>query len=934
MRHWSQLATRNSLAKPVRTIGAILAIALGTGSVIWVTCCYESVRQAATQWAGGYIGRSQINIESTLGKLNPFPERAADALRKLDIVHEAVPSLTQRFAATVVSKDMLEADRERTTSWIAELPVFDLEGIDPKLEPLVRTHKLSAGRMLTADDKFAAVLEAGVAESAHVGLGDVLLVWTYNQTQPYEFEIVGLLDRRRIARFQKPLAILPLQTLQEVTGKFKMVTAIDLLLNEDDAAGLAAANAAGAKPPPETDPSPAQLRVARERVRQIVQRYTPTSNIRDSGTRIAQIEQARTQEDMILALLSSVALLTSLFIILSTLSMGMIERIGQLGLLRCIGMTRSQLALLVVYEVLPLGLLGIALGVPIGLGLTWLTVRLVPDWFGGWVVSVQGLGLAIGGGLGTTLLAAALPALAAASITPLEASRPHARRSGKLSILIAACVAAVLLGGQYWVLQNQVHRSVDFAYWAVAAVVLLYLGYAAFAPLAVWLASGPSVAGIAAMLGLRRQLLQEQIGHAVWRSAGICSGMMVGLSLIVALTVFNSSFRAGWQFPKRFPAAYLWSFEQIAATNAAQIATIPGIGTFTVANAQNAIVYERPLLSDQWVRSVTWFLGADPDTFFDLLQLEFVQGEREAAIAKLRQGGHIIVADDFARTRNVKLDDMVKVWIGATMQELRVAAIIDSPALDVAATYFQAESEMRVAAVGSVIGTNEDLRKLWKIDSFNMVLLNFALSPEPAPADWPPPPETEAVRAMPAFVDDKRIPLEQRWRRYQEDQVLAELRRRTNTHGFSGTVSELKDEIDNNLTRMTALLVAVPAVALVVAALGVANLMTANVASRAKQIAILRAVGATRGQVLRMVCGEALVLGVLGSALGLALGLHLAINTRLMSSRMWGFDAPVSIPWPSVVLSVSLTILLCLVAGMLPARHAARSNVIQALHVA
>ena len=133
---------------------------------------------------------------------------------------------------------------------------------------------------------------------------------------------------------------------------------------------------------------------------------------------------------------------------------------------------------------------------------------------------------------------------------------------------------------------------------------------------------------------------------------------------------------------------------------------------------------------------------------------------------------------------------------------------------------------------------------------------------------------------------------------------------------------------------MTYLLTAVPAVALLVAAIGVANLMTANVSSRTKQLATLRAVGATRSLVLRMVIGEALILGLLGSALGLALGLHLAWNVTVMTERMWGYQLPFEVPWPFVGTAIGLTVGLCVLAGVLPARHASRTNVIEALHVA
>jgi putative ABC transport system permease protein len=145
-------------------------------------------------------------------------------------------------------------------------------------------------------------------------------------------------------------------------------------------------------------------------------------------------------------------------------------------------------------------------------------------------------------------------------------------------------------------------------------------------------------------------------------------------------------------------------------------------------------------------------------------------------------------------------------------------------------------------------------------------------------------------------------------------------------------VRELKNAIDREINGMTTLLTAVPTMALIVAAIGVANLMTANVTSRIKQLAILRAVGATRGLVLRLVIGEALVLGLLGSGLGLALGLALARATTVMTERMYGMEIPFETPWGMVAAAAGLTIGLCVLAGILPARHASRTNVVDALH--
>jgi ABC-type antimicrobial peptide transport system permease subunit len=332
-------------------------------------------------------------------------------------------------------------------------------------------------------------------------------------------------------------------------------------------------------------------------------------------------------------------------------------------------------------------------------------------------------------------------------------------------------------------------------------------------------------------------------------------------------------------------------------------------------------------------------MGCDTDEFLDVIKVEFLEGDEASAREKLRQGGHIMIADDFSRSRSKHLGDSVRLFVGSTtMRTFKVAGVVKSPALDIAASYFQAHMEYNVVAAGSVMGSNADLKRLFGVDGVSLVLVNFNLSQEAAPAGFPWPPEDEAAwRAIPRkdSFRDERFPLETRWRRYREELVLREIRERLEVpRANSGTVRELKDDIDRQLTDMTRLMTAVPGVALLVAAIGVANLMTANVTARAKQIAILRAVGATRGLILRMVIGEAVVLGLLGSGLGIGLGLHLATTITHLVERMWGFAIAVQMPWDYLGAAIALTVGLCIVAGVIPARHAARTNIVDALHVA
>ena len=151
---------------------------------------------------------------------------------------------------------------------------------------------------------------------------------------------------------------------------------------------------------------------------------------------------------------------------------------------------------------------------------------------------------------------------------------------------------------------------------------------------------------------------------------------------------------------------------------------------------------------------------------------------------------------------------------------------------------------------------------------------------------------------------------------------------------MTGSLRALKDAIDNEIRQATLLMSAMPAIALLVAALGVANLMMVNVNARSRQIAVIRAVGGTKSQVIRLVLAEALALGLLGSVMGVALGLHSAGSANVIAANLIGFDTGVTVPWSRLAAAVALTLVVCLLAGAAPARYAARNNIVDAMSAA
>ena len=124
---------------------------------------------------------------------------------------------------------------------------------------------------------------------------------------------------------------------------------------------------------------------------------------------------------------------------------------------------------------------------------------------------------------------------------------------------------------------------------------------------------------------------------------------------------------------------------------------------------------------------------------------------------------------------------------------------------------------------------------------------------------------------------------------------------------------------------LTILLGAVAAVSLLVGGIGIMNIMLVSVTERTREIGIRLAIGAQESQVLLQFLVEAVVLSLIGGAIGIALGLGLA---SLASSAM---KIPFVLDPAIVLIAFGFSALVGIVFGFFPARHAARLNPIEAL---
>lgn len=139
------------------------------------------------------------------------------------------------------------------------------------------------------------------------------------------------------------------------------------------------------------------------------------------------------------------------------------------------------------------------------------------------------------------------------------------------------------------------------------------------------------------------------------------------------------------------------------------------------------------------------------------------------------------------------------------------------------------------------------------------------------------------------------------------------------------STQENKSDVQQGLSFFTTFLLVFGVIALVVGAFIIANTFSIIVAQRTRELALLRALGASRRQVLGSVLGEAAIVGLIAGAIGLGLGIGLAALLLGVMSAI-GVDLPntgLVISASTVVISLVLGTVITLLSAILPARRAA-----------
>jgi putative ABC transport system permease protein len=137
--------------------------------------------------------------------------------------------------------------------------------------------------------------------------------------------------------------------------------------------------------------------------------------------------------------------------------------------------------------------------------------------------------------------------------------------------------------------------------------------------------------------------------------------------------------------------------------------------------------------------------------------------------------------------------------------------------------------------------------------------------------------------------------------------------------------ADIVETFSNVVGLFTVMIVAIAGISLLVGGIGIANIMLVSVVERTREIGIRKAVGATNSAILNQFLAEAIVISIIGGVIGMGSGIFIAFASANI------FKFPFVISFLSIIIGFGLSLTVGLIAGVIPARNAAKLDPITAL---
>jgi putative ABC transport system permease protein len=587
-----------------------------------------------------------------------------------------------------------------------------------------------------------------------------------------------------------------------------------------------------------------------------------------------------------LTMMSLVSVLVGMFLIYNTVSASVVRRQHEIGILRSLGVTRNEIRMLFLGEAVVLGAIGAFLGLVGGFVLARVLVGAVSETISSLyvLVSVKQLtlfpwafALAWAIGVGSVVVSAWFPAQSAAKAAPVEALHGGARLersvnpsrawllSGAVCIFLAAAFSCLAIStGPRWL--------------GFGAALFVLAGFSFLVPRVMFHFSR-AVGNLLRRLRPRRrharietELAAAHLSRALLRNSVTVAALAVAVAMTVGVSVMVFSFRKTvetWINDTLIADLFL-----TPASNA-----IAGATAFFPPAALEFLSQRPEVETLDTFREVELPMGDTDITVAvirgsDRRHFQFLRGEHGELMRRFRDEPCVFVSESFARRHRFKEADLIELMTPDGPRSFPIAAVFYDYTRDQGIVYMSAKNFIR----------------FWRDDRVHSVALYLKGNGQ----------AEELTKAFRAEFS-------------REGQFVIfsnqSLRRRV-------------FEIFDQTFAVTHVLLAI---AVFVAITGIFLSLTILIKERQRELAILRAIGASAGQVRRLLLSETAMLGILGAAVGIVSGICLSmVLTGVINRAFFGWTIHLAFPWRTLALTPLWILAAAILAGVIPAWRASR----------
>jgi putative ABC transport system permease protein len=575
-----------------------------------------------------------------------------------------------------------------------------------------------------------------------------------------------------------------------------------------------------------------------------------------------------------------IAVLVGAFIIFNAFSMTVAQRRREFAMLRALGASRAQVLWSITGEALVMGILASVLGLFAGLGVA-AGVNQVFQAAGfdiprsGLVLQPRTVVIALAVGIVVTVLSAVIPAQRATRVPPMAALQegavlPPSRFARFMPALavVVAILGGLLIAGGMYGPGGTVVRLGTIAFGAVLVFIAVAIASRYFV--------GPLAAGLGWPLQkvapISGRLARDNSRRNPSRTALTAAALMIGLAVVVFVAVLAQGLKSSFidSYDRTVRADFV-----IASKN---FMTIPSDTARTVQAVQD--VETAVSLDAQQVQAadgslpVVW--GIEPNAIERVWSFDWISGS-DAVLTQLGANG-AIVEEQTAASLGVKQGETLKVTtVEGKRATLKVLGIYRDPMM-----------------LNGITVSTFGYAALFPTPQTFMVVAK-ALPGADIPAT------REAIKAALASTPTAEVK----------------------------TSEEYKEGTVDLVNQLLMLIYGLLALSVIISLFGIVNTLVLAVYERTREIGLVRAIGMSRGQVRATVRYESVITSIIGALMGIVVGIVFA---WVVTTRFAGQGITFSVPGGQLVVFLVLAVVVGVIAAILPARRAARIDILNAIH--